>query len=41
VNNRVSMKFYFEQNRSIPKIANAFPITNTRAGVQVRVSLSQ
>jgi cell surface protein SprA len=41
VNNRVSMKFYFEQNRNIPKISNAFPITNTRAGLQVRVSLSQ
>jgi cell surface protein SprA len=41
VNNRVSMKFYFEQNRNIPKISNAFPITNTRAGVQIRVSLSQ
>ncbi|MBK6992263.1 MAG: cell surface protein SprA [Chitinophagaceae bacterium] len=41
LNNRVSMKLYFEQNRSIPKISNAFPITNTRAGLQVRVSLNQ
>ena len=41
LNNRVSLKFYFEQNRNIPKISNAFPITNTRAGLQVRVSLSQ
>ncbi len=41
LNNRVSLKFYFEQNRSIPKISNAFPITNTRAGLQVRVSLAQ
>jgi cell surface protein SprA len=41
VNNRVSMKFFFEQNRNIPKISNAFPITNTRAGIQVRVSLTQ
>lgn len=41
LNNRVSMKLYFEQNRNIPKISNAFPITNTRAGLQVRVSLSQ
>ncbi|MEP6700016.1 MAG: cell surface protein SprA, partial [Bacteroidota bacterium] len=41
INNRVSMKLYFEQNRNIPKISNAFPITNTRAGVQVRVSLAQ
>jgi cell surface protein SprA len=41
INNRVSVKLYFEQNRNIPKISNAFPITNTRAGVQVRVSLAQ
>lgn len=41
LNNRVSMKLYFEQNRSIPKISNAFPITNTRGGLQVRISLTQ
>lgn len=41
VNNKISIKLYFEQNRSIPKISNAFPITNTRAGVQVRISLTQ
>jgi cell surface protein SprA len=41
LNNRVSLKLYFEQNRNIPKISNAFPITNTRAGLQVRISLAQ
>jgi cell surface protein SprA len=41
LNNRVSVKLYFEQNRNIPKISNAFPITNTRGGVQVRISLAQ
>ena len=41
LNNRISMKLYFEQNRNIPKISNAFPITNTRGGLQVRVSLAQ
>jgi cell surface protein SprA len=41
LNNRVSLKFYFEQNKNIPKISNAFPITNTRAGLQVRISLAQ
>jgi hypothetical protein len=41
LNNRVSLKFYFEQNRNIPKISNAFPITNTRGGLQVRISLAQ
>jgi cell surface protein SprA len=41
VNNRVNLKFYFEQNRIIPKIATTAPITNTRAGLQVRISLAQ
>lgn len=41
VNQRVDLTFYFEQNRTIPKISNAFPITNTRAGLQIRVSLAQ
>ncbi|HEY6062200.1 MAG TPA: cell surface protein SprA [Chitinophagaceae bacterium] len=41
VNNKISLKFYFEQNRNIPRITNAFPITNTRAGLQVRISLTQ
>ncbi len=41
VNNRVSIKLYFEQNRNIPKISTSFPITNTRGGLQVRISLAQ
>lgn len=41
LNNKVSMKLYFEQNRNIPKISSAFPITNTRGGLQVRISLAQ
>jgi cell surface protein SprA len=41
LNNRVSLKLYFDQTRNIPKISNAFPITNTRGGLQVRVSLAQ
>lgn len=41
MNNRVNIKLYFEQNRSIPKIATTAPITTTRAGVQIRVSLLQ
>ena len=41
VNQRVNLRLYFEQNRNIPKISNAFPITNTRGGLQVRISLSQ
>jgi cell surface protein SprA len=41
VNNRVQLKFYYEQNKVIPKIATTAPITTTRAGVQVRISLAQ
>lgn len=41
LNNRISMKLYFEQNRNIPKISSAFPITNTRGNLQIRVSLAQ
>jgi cell surface protein SprA len=41
LNNRVNLKLYFEQNRNIPKISSSFPITNTRGGLQVRISLSQ
>ncbi len=41
LNNRISLKLYFEQNRNMPKISNAFPITNTRGGLQVRISLAQ
>ncbi len=41
LNNKINVKLYFEQNRNIPKISSSFPITNTRAGVQVRVSLAQ
>jgi cell surface protein SprA len=41
MNNRVNLKLFFEQNRSIPKIATTAPITTTRAGVQVRISLAQ
>lgn len=41
LNSRVNLKFYFEQNRVIPKLATTAPITTTRGGVQVRVSLTQ
>jgi cell surface protein SprA len=41
LNNRINLKFYFEQNRVIPKIATAAPVTTTRGGLQVRISLVQ
>ncbi|HEY1869734.1 MAG TPA: cell surface protein SprA, partial [Chitinophagaceae bacterium] len=40
LNSRINLKFYFEQNRVIPKIATTAPVTNTRAGLQVRIALT-
>lgn len=41
LNNRVQLKFYFDQRRVKPYISSSAPTVNTRAGVQVRVSLAQ
>lgn len=41
VNSRISLKFYFEQDKTIPKIATTAPVTVTKAGVQARISLAQ
>ncbi|RYZ44754.1 MAG: hypothetical protein EOP49_26520, partial [Sphingobacteriales bacterium] len=41
ISNRVNVKFYFEQRRVEPKISTAPPITNTRAGVEIRLALTQ
>ena len=41
LNNRVNLKFYFYQRRVIPYISTSAPITNTRAGLQLRISLAQ
>ncbi|MER3498403.1 MAG: cell surface protein SprA [Chitinophagaceae bacterium] len=41
LNQRINIKLYFDQNRLVPKIATTAPVTNTRAGVQIRISLAQ
>ena len=41
ISNRINVKLYFDQRRIIPYISSAAPTTNTRAGVQVRISLAQ
>ncbi|MEJ7677326.1 MAG: hypothetical protein WKG06_05515 [Segetibacter sp.] len=41
LNNRVNVKFYFDQRKVVPYISTSAPITNTRAGVQIRISLAQ
>lgn len=39
ISNRVNIKLYFEQRVVTPKISSSPPITNTRAGVQIRIAL--
>jgi cell surface protein SprA len=41
LNNRINVKLYFDQRRIIPYISSSAPITNTRAGIQIRISLAQ
>ncbi len=41
LNNRVNIKLYFDQRRVNPYISSSAPIVNTRAGVQIRISLTQ
>jgi cell surface protein SprA len=41
ISNRVNIQLYFDQRRLNPYISNAAPSVNTRAGVQIRISLAQ
>lgn len=41
LNNRINIKLFFDQRRVIPYISTSAPITNTRAGVNIRISLAQ
>ena len=41
LSNRVNIKLFFDQRRVNPYISSSAPIVNTRAGVQVRISLTQ
>ncbi len=41
LNNRINIKLYYEQRKVIPYISSSAPTTNTRAGVQIRISLAQ
>jgi cell surface protein SprA len=41
LNNRVNLKLFFDQRRVIPYISTSAPVTNTRAGLQIRISLAQ
>jgi cell surface protein SprA len=41
LNNRINIKLFFDQQKVIPYISTSAPITNTRAGVNIRISLAQ
>ncbi|HEY8734798.1 MAG TPA: cell surface protein SprA, partial [Puia sp.] len=41
INNRINLKFYFDQRRTVPKISSSPPVITTRAGLQIRISLSE
>jgi cell surface protein SprA len=41
INSRVSIKLFFDQTRSTPKISSSFPVISTKGGAQVRISLTQ
>jgi cell surface protein SprA len=41
INNRINLKFYFDERRTIPKISSSPPVTTTRAGIQIRISLAE
>ncbi len=41
LSNRINIKLFFDQQKVIPYISTSAPITNTRAGINIRVSLAQ
>jgi cell surface protein SprA len=41
LSNRINIQLYFDQRRVNPYVSSAAPMVNTRAGMQVRISLAQ
>ncbi len=41
LNNRVNIKLYYDRRKVIPYISTSAPTTNVRAGIQIRISLTQ
>jgi cell surface protein SprA len=39
LNSKINLKFYFDQRRATPYISSSPPVTNTRAGVNIRIAL--
>jgi cell surface protein SprA len=40
LNSRINLKLYFDQQRTTPKISTTPPITTTKGGIQIRISLA-
>lgn len=41
INNRINIKFYFDQRKTVPKISSSPPVSTTRGGIQIRISLAE
>ena len=41
ISNRINLKLYFDQTRVNPYVSSSAPTVNTRAGMQIRISLAQ
>jgi cell surface protein SprA len=39
LNSKINLKFYFDQRKATPYISSSPPMTNTRAGVNIRIAL--
>ena len=40
LNSRINLKLYYERRKVVPYISSSAPTTNTRAGLQIRISLA-
>jgi cell surface protein SprA len=41
INKRLNIRIFFDRNRTIPATSASYPITNTKAGITLRFSLTQ
>lgn len=41
INNRLTVRLFFDYSRTIPAVSTSYPITNTKGGVTIRFSLAQ
>ena len=40
LNERLTLRFFFDYRRNVPRVSSSFPITNTMGGITVRFSLN-